>query len=138
MSILSGVSEFFGLDIGTSAVRAVQLKGSGTNKSLDRYGEVEIAGTAGLGDAKADQQKDIQTVLEAIKKAGISTKNVASNLPSHRVFTTVIDMDKMSPQDLAKTIHYQAESFIPTPPAQTKIDWAVIGDSASNAKKVEV
>lgn len=138
MSILSGVSDFFGLDIGTTAVRAVQLKGSGASRSLDRYGEVEIAGTVGLSDAKADQQKVIQTVQEVIKKAGISTKNVAANLPSHRVFTTVVEMDRMSPQDLAKTIHFQAESFIPTAPAQSKIDWAIIGGSAKDAKKIEV
>jgi type IV pilus assembly protein PilM len=138
MGILSGVADFFGLDIGTTAVRAVQLKGSGTARALDRYGQVEIAGTTGLSDAKADQQRVVQTVRELIKKAGISTKNVAVNLPSHRVFTTVIDMDKMSPQDLAKTIRFQADSFIPTPPAQSKLDWAIIGDSPKDPKKLEV
>lgn len=138
MGILSGVADFFGLDIGTTAVRAVQLKGSGTARALDRYGQVEISGTTGMSDAKADQQRVAQTVKELLKKSGISTKNVAVNLPSHRVFTTVIDMDKMSPQDLAKTIRYQADSFIPTPPAQSKMDWAIIGDSPKDSKKVEV
>ncbi|OGL36095.1 hypothetical protein A3F38_02805 [Candidatus Saccharibacteria bacterium RIFCSPHIGHO2_12_FULL_48_21] len=138
MGILSGVSDFFGLDIGTTAVRAVQLKGPGPNKALDRYGEVEIPGNTGMSDAKADMQKVIQTVSQLIKKAGISTKNVAVNLPSHRVLTTVIELDKMSPADLAKTIQYQAESFIPTPPAQSKIDWAIIGDSPKDSHKMEV
>jgi len=138
MSIISGVSDFFGLDVGTTAVRAVQLKGSGPVKALDRYGQLEVSGTTALSDAKADQQKVIQVVRELIKHTGISTKNVAVNLPSHRVFTTVIDMDKMSPADLAKTIHYQADSFIPTPPAQSKIDWAIIGDSPKDPKKIEV
>ena len=41
MSLLSGVSDFFGLDMGTSALRAVQLKGAGPIKALDRYGQVE-------------------------------------------------------------------------------------------------
>lgn len=138
MGILSGVADFFGLDIGTTAIRAVQLKGSGTTRVLDRYAQVEISGTTGLSDAKSDQQRVVQTVRELMKKAKISTKNVAVNLPSHRVFTTVIDMDKMSPQDLAKTIKFQADSFIPTPPAQSKIDWAIIGDSPKDPKKIEV
>lgn len=138
MSILSGVSDFFGLDVGTTAVRAVQLKGSGPVKALDRYGEVEISGTVALSDAKTDQQTVIQTIREVMKKTGISTKNVAANLPSHRVFTTVISVDKMAPADLANTIRYQAEAFIPTSPAESKLDWAIIGDSAKDSKKMEV
>jgi len=138
MSILSGVSDFFGLDMGSTAVRAVQLKGSGAIKALDRYGEVEIEGVTGLSDAKADQQKVVHAVHDLIKKSGISSRNVAVNLPSHRVFTTVVDMDKMEPHELAKTIRYQADSFIPTAPAQSKTDWAIIGDSPKDPKKVEV
>src|SRR3989344_573892 len=138
MSILSGASDFFGLDIGTTAARAVQLKGSGPVKALDRYGESEITGTTALSDSKADQQKVIQVVRELVKKVGISTKNAAVNLPSHRVFTTVVDFDKMPPGDLAKAIRYQADSFIPNPWAQSKTDWAVIGDSPKDATKSEV
>jgi len=39
---------------------------------------------------------------------------------------------------LGKTIQYQAGSFIPTPIEESKVDWAIIGDSPSNPKKVEV
>jgi type IV pilus assembly protein PilM len=73
-----------------------------------------------------------------LHKVGISSKNVAVNLPSHRVFTTVIDLDRLSPAEMAKSINYQAESFIPTPPSESKIDWAFIGDSPQDPKKVEV
>lgn len=138
MSILSGVSDFFGLDVSSSAVRVVQLKGSGSIKILDRYGEAIIDGTTALSDATADRQLVAKTIRELVKKTGISTKNVAVNLPSNRVFTTVIDLDNMPQAELAQTIKYQAESFIPTPLAESKIDWAVIGQSPGNAKKVEV
>lgn len=138
MSILSGVSDFFGLDVGSSAVRVVQLKGAGPVKTLDRYGELILEGTTAVSDAKADRQQVAKAVHELIKKVGIGTKNVAVNLPSNRVFTTVIDMDRMSDTELAQTIKYQAESFIPTPLAQSKIDWAVIGQSPKDPKKVEV
>ena len=138
MGILSGVSDFFGLDIGTTAIRIVQLKGAGPTKALDRYGHQEIAGTTALSDAKADQQKVIQVVRELVKSIGLSTKNAAVNLPSHRVFTTVVDFDKMGPDELSKTIRYQADSFIPTPFAKSKTDWAIVGDSSKDPKKMEV
>lgn len=138
MSILSGVSDFFGLDMGTTALRAVQLKGAGPLKALDRYGQIETEFTLSQSDAKIDHQKLAQATAELLKKVDISTRNVAVNLPSTRVFTTVVDMDRMSPVDLAKTIRYQAESFIPTPLAKSKMDWAIIGDSPKDPKKLEV
>lgn len=138
MGILSGLADFFGLDIGTSALRAVQLKGSGPIKALDRYGELPIEGTITISDAKDDLQKTAQAVKTLLHQSGISTKNVAVNIPSQRVFTAIIDMDRMSEADLAKTIRYQADSFIPTPLNKSKIDWAIIGDSPKDPKKVEV
>ncbi len=137
-SILSGVSDFFGLDIGVSAARAVQLKGSGTVKALDHYGQAPFPGTLALSDAKSDRERVAQSIHELVRLAGINTKNVAVNLPSSHVFTTVIDINKMPERELVKTIAYQADSYIPTASANSKIDWAVIGDSPKDAKKLEV
>lgn len=135
MSILSGVSEFFGLDIGTTAARAVQLKGSGPVKVLDRYGSINLEGTASISDAKFDKQKVMQSVSELMRQAGITTKNVAVNLPSSKVFTAAVDWDKLTPEELAKTLHYQADSIIPTPLAESKMDWARIGNSPKDPNK---
>ncbi|MBI5906559.1 type IV pilus assembly protein PilM [Candidatus Saccharibacteria bacterium] len=138
MSILSGVSEFFGLDIGTSLLRAVQLSGYGPVKALNKYGSVGISGNISVSDAKADQLKLADAIRSLVKDAGITTKNVAVGIPSNRVFTTVVDMERLSPAELAKTIKYQADSIIPTPLAESKIDWAPLGDSPKDPSKVEV
>lgn len=138
MDILSGVSEFFGLDIGTSSIRVVQLRGTGPVKTLDRYGSAPVAGNLAVSDSKPDQQKLAQAIVQLVKQAGITTNNVAVGVPSNRVFTTVVDMEKLSQAELAKTIRYQADSFIPTPLAESKIDWALLGDSPKEPTKVEV
>lgn len=135
MSLLSGVSDFFGLDIGSSAVRAVQLNSS---KQLIRYGSVPIDVKTSSSDSKVDQQKLGQVIKDLLKQSQISTKNVAVGLPSSRVFTSVVDIERLNPDELEKTIHYQADSIIPTPLAEAKIDWALIGDSPVDANKVEV
>ena len=96
MDILSGVSDFFGLDIGTSAIRVVQLKGPGPIKALEHYGSGAVDGTISMSDAPADQPKLARVILELVKQAGISTKNVAVGVPANRVFTTVVDMEKLS------------------------------------------
>lgn len=138
MSLLSGVNEFFGLDIGTSAIRAVQVTNNPKSKQLMRYAMAPIDSKLTLSDAKADQQKVAQQIKDMLTQAQITTKNVAVGIPSSRVFTTVVDIERLSPAELAKTIKYQADSLIPTPLAESKIDWAVIGDSPADPNKVEV
>lgn len=139
MKILSGgTSDFFGLDVGATAVRAVQLKGSGPVKSLGNYGQAPMEGYVALSDAKTDKEQVAKTIHNLLTKTGITTKNVAVNLPSTRVFTTVVEWDKMPLPELAQAIKYQAEPLIPTPIDQSKIDWAVIGDSPTDPKKFEI
>jgi type IV pilus assembly protein PilM len=138
MSVISGVSDFFGLDIGTTAIRLVQLNGSGPVKSLSRYAYSPIDSKIVMSDSKADMQKVAEVITKLVSQSGVSTRNVAVGLPSSRVFTTVVDMDRMSPGELAQSMEFQADSLIPTPIAESKIDWAIIGDSPKEQTKIEV
>lgn len=138
MSLLSGVSDFFGLDLGTTAIRVVQLRGSGPMKQLVKYAYTPVDSTLAMSDANADQQKIMQVLRDLIAQANISTRNVAVGIPSSKVFTTLVDIDRLPPNELAKSIRFQADSIIPTPLAESKIDWAVLGDSPKDKTKVEV
>ncbi len=137
-ALLNGASEFFGLDIGTTAVRLVQLRGSGGNKALVKYAYVPLEGNISASDSKGDQQKLAQIIGQLVKQANVNTANVVVGIPSNRVFTTVADVDRLSGSELAKAIPYQADSLIPTPLAESKIDWALIGDSPADKTKQEI
>lgn len=138
MGLLSGVSEFFGLDIGTSSVRVVQLTNNNGPRQLLRYAMAPIDGKLAMSDSKTDRQKVADKLKEIIGQSQITTKNVAVGIPSSRVFTTVVDLERLASAELAKTIKYQADSLIPTPVAESKMDWAMIGDSPKDSNKVEV
>ncbi len=138
MGLLSGVSDFFGLDIGTTAVRIVQLQGSGSIKALAKYAYVPIDNKIATSDSATDKQKLADIIQDLLAQARISTRNVVVGVPSQRVFTTVADFDRLSPSDMAQTIKFQADSLIPTPMASSTLDWAQIGDSPVDGNKVEV
>lgn len=114
------------------------MRGNGPVKTLQRYAYVPIDSKLTLSDSKTDQQRLAQVIKELVGQAGMSTRNVAVGIPSSRVFTAVIDFDRLPPAELAKAIRYQADSLIPTPPDKSKMDWAVIGDSPKDKTKVEV
>lgn len=137
-SLLSGVSDFFGLDIGTTAVRLVQLKGGSNPKNLVKYAYVPLDSNISQSDSRADQQQLGQIVAQLISQARLTTKSVAVGIPSSRVFTTVADIERLPSSELAKAIRYQADSLIPTPLSESKIDWALIGDSPADKTKQEI
>jgi type IV pilus assembly protein PilM len=136
--MLSGVSDFFGLDIGTTAIRLVELRGSGATRSLVKYAYVPIDSRVVLSDSKSDLQKVMQIISELLSQARMTTKNVAVGIPSQRVFTTIVDFDRLPAAEMGQAIRYQADSLIPTALADSKLDWAVLGESPKDKTKVEV
>lgn len=136
---LSSTSDFFGLDIGTTAIRLVQLRGSSNgSKALVKYAYVPLDKNVTQSEAKADQEKLAKVVKELVSQTGLSTKNVAVGIPSSNVFTTVADVDRLPRNELSKAIRYQADSLIPTPLSESKVDWALIGDSPTDKTKQEI
>jgi len=134
----SGVTDFFGLDIGSTAVRLVQLRGNSIPKVLVKYAYVPLENNISLSDSKTDQQKLAQIIAQLYAQSKLTTKNVAVGIPSSRVFTTVVDVDRLPNNEMAKAIRYQADSLIPTPLAESKIDWSIIGDSPADKTKQEL
>lgn len=137
MSVLGVNTEFFALDIGTNGIRVVQLKG-GRNKSLYKYASMPLDRKISQSDAPADKQKLAEAVKTIVKQSGISAKNVVVGIPSNKTFVTVVDLPKIGDKEMAKSISYQADQYIPTSAEESKLDWAMLGDSPDDANKAEV
>lgn len=137
-SILGSKSDFFGLDIGTTAVRLVQLRNTGGQQNLVKYAYIPLESNLALSESKADMQKLAQVIKQLVDKAHVNTRSVAVGIPSSRVFTTVADVERLPANELAKSIRYQADSLIPTPLAESKMDWSLIGDSPADKTKQEI
>ncbi len=138
MKFLSGAEEYFALDIGTTAVRVIQLSGTGPNWSLSHYGVAPIDFRISSSDAPQDQRKLSEVILSVVAQSGIRAKDVVVGAPSSKVFATVVDMPNMPDNELATTIKYQADQYIPMSSDEAKIDWAVLGKSSKSADSKEV
>jgi len=138
MSLFSSVGDFFALDIGTTAIRLVQLKESSSGWSLVRYGSAPVDIKISTSDSPEDQRRLSDVITNLIGQSGVTARNVAVGIPSNKTFITVVDLPDLPPQELASTIKYQAEQFIPMAVDDVKIDWAVIGKSLRDPSKIEV
>jgi type IV pilus assembly protein PilM len=139
MKLLKGVGDFFALDIGTNAVRVVQLANTGQDSwSLQHYGYAPVDIQTTSANSKESERRLGEIIMTAVGQSGIKTKNVAIGLPSQKTFTTVIDVPTMPEAELRSTIKYQIDQYIPMAIDEAKVDWALLGQSAHNPQQQEV
>ncbi len=140
MKALNTVGEFFALDIGTTAIRVVQLARQGRSDSwgLVRYGYAPIDIKVSNSDAPEDRKRLGEVILTALGQSGIKTRDVVVGIPSNKTFATVVDLPRMSTQELKTNVKYEAEQFIPMQIDEVKIDYALLGDSPTSVDKSEV
>jgi len=139
MNILKGVGDFFAMDIGTTSIRIVQLSGDASRGwSLQRYAYVPVDERTIQDSSELGRRKFQDIILNAVKQAGIRTKNIAIGLPAGRTFTSIVEVDNQDPKDLAKTVKYQLDQYIPMATDEAKADYVVLGVSPNDPKKAEV
>lgn len=138
MNILSGNTDYFALDISTTAVRVVQLSGSSGSWSLLHYAVAPVSIKVATSDSAEDQKKLSEVIMTAIGQSGITSKNVVLGIPSNKTFATVIEMPDMPAGELAATIKYQIDQYIPTSIEESKVDWAMLGKAGPGSTNNEV
>ncbi len=140
MSILSSKTNnsFFTVDIGSTSVRVVHLKGAQVPKKLSAYASVPIDPKSSQSDSSQSQEVIQKALKQLIKDANISEKNVVAGIPSDRIFAAVVDFPNISEKELKKTIEYQLDTHVPMPLDEVKVDWKILGTSPVDKEKVEV
>lgn len=137
--MIKGVGDFFGLDIGTNSVRAVQLTPAGPDKwSLRHYGYAPIDVKTATSDSAEAKHRLGEIIMTVVGQSGIKTKNVAIGLSAGKTFVTVIDIPTTSEAELKSTIKYQLDQYIPMSLDDAKVDWSVLGQSLHDPTKQEV
>jgi len=138
MNILKGLGDFFALDIGTNAIRVVQLKKTGAGYTLEHYGYAPIDSKLTGSDSEEARRKVGEVIMTAVGQSGIKSKNVVIGLPSSKTFTTIIDVPMVSEAELKATMKYQIDQYIPMSVDDAKVDWALLGNSLRAQNQQEV
>jgi len=138
MALIKSVGDFFGLDIGTNAIRVVQLAPSGQTWNLVKYGYAPVDAQTAASDSAEARRRLAEIIMTAVGQSGIKTHDVAIGLPSQKTFTTVIDVPTMSEAELKGTIKYQIDQYIPMSVDDAKVDWKLLGQSLHDPKQQEV
>ena len=139
MSLIHGVGDFFALDIGTTAIRLVQLAGDAQHGwTLQKFAYVPVDQKV-LEDGSALGMRRLgETILGAMQQAGITTKNIAVGMPAAKTFTSIIKVDNQSEAELMNTVKYQLDKYIPMAVDEATVDFVSLGVCPNDPAKVEV
>lgn len=112
-----------GLDIGTSGVRAAELKLGKHGATLERFGQVALP----LGAVRSGEVVDVDAVAAALKQlwaqAKFSAKQVVVGVANQKVVVRQVDLPWMPAGELRKSLAFQVQDFIPMPVEQAVLDF---------------
>ncbi len=132
------MSATFGLDIGSTSIKALSIKKSGGSFALESLGIVPAPPKGIISESAEDIQKFSEGVKQVISSANIKQKEVNIALPESQVYTKIIEMPSLSEKELAAALKYEMEQYIPLPLDQVKTDWQVLGPSRSENKSTRI
>jgi len=118
-----------GVDIGSSSIKVVQLRREKGKAVLETYGEISLGPYASteVGRATHLQPKDVARALtDLMTEANVTAKNAGVSVPFSASLTSVIEMPKMDPKQLAHMIPLEARKYIPANINEVMLDWFII------------
>jgi type IV pilus assembly protein PilM len=122
-----------GLDIGTSSVKAVELKevGKGRGYQLVNMGIEPLSPEAIVDGAIMDSGLVVEAIQNVFTSNRIKGSDVAISLSGHSVIIKKISLPVMNADELAESIQWEAEQYIPFDVSDVNIDYQVLQGAAS-------
>jgi type IV pilus assembly protein PilM len=124
-----------GLDIGSSAVKAVELKPAGKAFKVTAFGSEPVPPDSIVDGAIIDAAAVADAIRRLFESRNIKTKDVAASLSGNAVIVKKITLPTMTAAELAESIYWEAEQYIPFDIQDVNLDYQILdaGD-AQNAK----
>ena len=118
-----------GVDIGSSAIKVVQLKQQRGVATLETYGEIALGPYADVpvGQATSVGADVIARALsDVLKEASVTTRSGGMSIPFTSSLVTMIKMPALEPSQLNKMIPLEARKYIPVSINEVSLDWFIV------------
>lgn len=128
-----------GVDIGSSTVKVVQLRRTGSGVELEKAAVVPIYPDGERpGDPSQQRRAKVDAVRRAISTAGISAKNAVTSVSGESIIVRYLQLPEMPEDELKKALQWEAEEYIPFRLDEVNIDSMVLGQSEGDGGRVDV
>ncbi|MEZ5284076.1 MAG: type IV pilus assembly protein PilM [Vicinamibacterales bacterium] len=115
-----------GLDIGSSAVKAIELKPSGKGFRVTAVGVEPIPPDSIVDGAIIDSGAVSDAVRRVFENKQFKSREVVASLSGNSVIVKKITLPAMSEQELSDSIHWEAEQYIPFDIQDVNLDYEIL------------
>jgi type IV pilus assembly protein PilM len=129
-----------GLDIGSSAVKAVELKASGKSYKVTAFGAEAVPPDSIVDGAIIDGAAVADAIKRLFESRKIQTSDVAASLSGNAVIVKKITLPVMTDTELAESIYWEAEQYIPFDIQDVNLDYQILdaGDALAGKSTMDV
>ena len=116
-----------GLDIGSSAVKAVELKPAGKGFRVAAYGEEPVPADAIVDGAIIDAGAVAEAIRQVFERnKAFKGKDVCASLSGNAVIVKKITLPVMTESELDESIYWEAEQYIPFDIQDVNLDYQIL------------
>jgi type IV pilus assembly protein PilM len=129
-----------GLDIGSSAVKAIELKPAGKAYKVTAFGSEPVPPDSIVDGAIIDGAAVVDAIRRLFDGRNIKTKEVAASLSGNAVIVKKISLPAMTDAELAESIYWEAEQYIPFDIQDVNLDYQILdpGNAAAGKTTMDV
>src|SRR5436190_14594674 len=129
-----------GLDIGSSAVKAVELRPVGKGFKVVAVAIEPVPLDSIVDGAIIDGGAVADAIRRIFNRKTFKTKDVAASLSGNAVIVKKISLPVMTESELAESIYWEAEQYIPFDIQDVNLDYQILdaGTSAQSKGSMEV
>ncbi len=134
MPVFRKAKSLVGLDIGSSAVKAVELKPAGKAYKVSAFGSEVVPPDSIVDGAIIDGSVVAEAIRRLFAGLGIKTKDVAASLSGNAVIVKKITLPVMTEAELAESIYWEAEQYIPFDIQDVNLDYQILDRGTEGGK----
>jgi type IV pilus assembly protein PilM len=127
-----------GLDIGSSAIKLVELQERKGEHWLQRLGVEPLSPEAIVDGSIMDSSLVVDALNRLASATGVKTAGFATSLSGHSVIIKKIQVPAMSQEDLAEQIRWEAEQYIPFDINDVRLDYVVLTEGEPGHDNMDV
>ncbi|MFQ5894383.1 MAG: type IV pilus assembly protein PilM [Nitrospinota bacterium] len=124
-----------GLDIGSHAVKLVQLESRRGSLALRRLGMAPVAPGAIEGGEVRDHEAVMEAVESLWERERVGTKQVVASLSGPGAVAVPLRVPPMGKMELAASLPAEAEQYLPFEPEEARLSYAVIGETIQEDRR---
>lgn len=128
MGLFSSKENYLGVDIGSSALKIVELANEKGQPKLVTYAYVEQNHEILKNSSAESRGKLIHALQSLCQKAKATTNKAIAALPSYTVFSSVITLPEMPKKELESAVQWEAKKIVPMPIEEMVLDWKILED----------